>query len=103
MKQTLTCREPAVLFAVGRRILGIAGLLCMAGAHAHSQSTLDEGLRQQLQQLSDAMARPQAQLEDSQRQLAEIRGQLAALQKQLAESVPASAASSSAQLSAAVD
>jgi hypothetical protein len=103
MKQTFIRREPAVLFAVGCRILGIAGLLCMAGAHAHSQPTLDEGLRQQLQQLSDAMTRTQAQLEDSQRQLQEIRGQLAALQKQLAESVPASAASSSAQLSAAVN
>ena len=100
MKLSCTCREPAVLFVVGCRILGITGILCVACAHGHSQSSRDDSLRQQLQQLTDAMTRTQAQLEESQHQLQEIRGQLAVLQQQLAESVPA--ASSSAQLSAAV-
>jgi len=103
MNQLCTCREPAVVFLGGCRVLGIAGILCFAGAHAHSQATPDENLRLQLQQLNDAMTRTQAQLEESQRQLQDIRGQLASLQKQLAESLPASAASSSAQLSAAVN
>ena len=100
MKPSCTCREPAVLFVVGCRILGITGILCVACAHGHSQSSRDDSLRQQLQQLTDAMTRTQAQLEESQHQLQEIRGQLAVLQQQLAESAPA--ASSSAQLSAAV-
>jgi hypothetical protein len=103
MKTSCTCREPAVLSAVGCKILGIAGLLCIAGPLAHSQLPRDESLRQQLQQLTDAMTHTQAQLEESQRQLQEIRGQLAALQKQLAESAPATTAASTAQLSAAVN
>jgi hypothetical protein len=94
MKQSRTFREPAVLF--------VAGLLCTAGIHANSQAPSDESLRQQLQQLTEAMTRTQAQLEESQRQLQEIRSQLAALQRQLAESLPPSASSSTAQLTAAV-
>jgi len=86
---------------MGCRILGIVGILCIAGHPAHTQPARDEGLRQQLQQLTDAMTRTQAQLEESQRQLQEIRGQLTALQKQLAGSEPSS--SSSTQLAAAVN
>ena len=101
MKKPCTCREPAVLFVVGCRILGIVGILCIAGPPAHTQSASDEGLRQQLQQLTDAMTRTQEQLEESQRQLQQIRGQLTALQKQLA--VSEASHSSSTQLAAAVN
>jgi len=101
MKQPCTCRRPAVLFVVGCRILGIVGLLCIAGPPGHSQSARDEGLHQQLQQLTDAMTRTQAKLEESQRQLQEIRSQLTELQKQLVESE--ASPSSSTQLAAAVN
>ena len=100
MKQPCTGRKPAVLFVVGARILGIVGFLCIAGIDGESQQTSEAGLRQQLQQLTDAMTRTQAQLEESQRQLQEIRGQLDAIQRQLAEST---AGTSATQLAAAVN
>lgn len=69
------------------------------------QSTNQENLSQQIQKLVDAMARTQAQLEESQRQLDEMRKQLSELQRQMAQSgsnvgtqppsVPVSASSSS--------
>ncbi|HUZ96932.1 MAG TPA: hypothetical protein VMU57_18660 [Edaphobacter sp.] len=70
-----------------------------------AQTTSQESLSQQIQKLTDSMARTQAQLEESQRQLDEMRKQLTALQRQLAQSgstpatttspVPAPASSSS--------
>jgi hypothetical protein len=98
MKQHYIC-EPAVLFVVSCRILGIAGLLCMAGLRVYSQSASDQGIRDQLKRLTDAMTHTQAEIEESQRQLQQIREQLTALQQQLAASEPAG----SAQLSAAVN
>jgi hypothetical protein len=71
----------------------------------YAQSTTQENLSQQVQKLTDAMARTQAQLEESQRQLDEIRKQLSELKRQMAQSgsnvstqppsVPISASSSS--------
>jgi hypothetical protein len=51
-----------------------------------AQATTQQSLSQQIQELTDAMARTQAQLEQSQRQLDEMRKQLTALQRQLAQS-----------------
>ena len=84
-----------------------------------AQSTGQQGIAQQIQSLTEAMARTQAQVEESQRQLNEMRAQLAALQRQLATSgtnpvssptpVPGTAEASSAAndsmaaLAAAVD
>jgi hypothetical protein len=51
-----------------------------------AQSTDQENLSQQVQKLTDAMARTQAQLEESQRQLDEMRKQLSELQRQMAQS-----------------
>jgi hypothetical protein len=82
------------------RVLAISGLLLTADIHARAQSANDESLREQLQKLTDAMTKTQAQLEQSQRQLEEIRGQLTALQEQIAAQAPPEAAS--AQLAAAV-
>ena len=53
---------------------------------AFAQSTTQENLSQQIQKLTDAMARTQAQLEESQRQLDEMRKQLSELQRQMAQS-----------------
>ena len=61
-----------------------------------AQATSKESPSQQIQELTDSMARTQAQLEQSQRQLDEMRKQLAALQRQMArdQSTPAVSASS---------
>ena len=53
---------------------------------AYAQVAPQESLAQQIQQLTDAMTRTQAQLEQSQRQLDEMRKQLSELQRQMAES-----------------
>lgn len=48
-----------------------------------AQTTNQEGLSQQIEQLTDAMARTQAELEQSQHQLNEMRHQLEALQRRM--------------------
>lgn len=53
---------------------------------ADAQTTTQETLSQQIQNLTDAMARAQTQLEGSQRQLNEMRKQLSELQRQIAPS-----------------
>lgn len=50
-----------------------------------SQAANQENIPEQIQKLTDAMARTQSQLEESQRQLEEMRQQLAALQRQMAQ------------------
>ena len=71
-----------------------------AGLSAHilsAQVTGSESVPEQIQKLTDAMARTQAQLEQSQHQLDELRRQLAALQRQMSQSVPQSASNATAQ------
>ena len=53
---------------------------------ARAQADTQSNVAQQFQQLNDAMAKAQAQIEESQRQLSEMRRQLAALQGQVAGS-----------------
>ncbi|HEY5256669.1 MAG TPA: hypothetical protein VIJ53_18590 [Acidobacteriaceae bacterium] len=60
-----------------------------------AQAATQQSLSQQIQELTDAMARTQAQLEQSQRQLDEMRKQLTALQSQLAKSGSTAATPSS--------
>jgi uncharacterized coiled-coil protein SlyX len=60
-----------------------------------AQAATKESLSQQIQELTDSMARTQSQLEQSQRQLDEMRKQLTALQRQLAQSGATAAAPSS--------
>jgi uncharacterized coiled-coil protein SlyX len=62
-----------------------------------AQATGFESVPEQIQKLTDAMARAQAQLEQSQRQLNEMRQQLAALQRQLSQSVPQGGPNAAAQ------
>jgi uncharacterized coiled-coil protein SlyX len=79
------------------------------GAQAASQ----ESLSQQIQKLTESMARTQAQVEQSQRQLDEMRRELTALQRQLAQSssttavppspAPASSSSKTQSSSAAIE
>ncbi len=59
---------------------------------SYAQATAQAELAQQIQKLTDAMARTQAQLEQSQRQLDEMRMQLSALQRQMAQSGSSAAA-----------
>jgi len=51
----------------------------------HAQTVNQESLSDQIQKLTESMARTQAQLEQSQRQLNEMRQQLDALQRQMAQ------------------
>jgi hypothetical protein len=70
-----------------RRVLPV--FIAIAGLSAHllsAQVTNQDNLSMQVQKLTDAMARTQAQLEQSQRELDEMRQQLAALQRQMAQS-----------------
>jgi hypothetical protein len=59
---------------------------------AFAQKTSPEDLSKQIQQLTDTMARTQAQLEESQRQLDAMRAQIDELQRELAQAAPKSAA-----------
>ena len=63
-------------------------LLCPART-LHAQAVDQQALAQKVQQLTDAMARTQAQLEESQRQLEEMRRQLDALRLQMQQGTPA--------------
>jgi hypothetical protein len=56
-----------------------------SGQLIYAQATTQDSLAQQIQQLTDSMARTQAQLQQSQRQLDEMRQQLSALQRQMAQ------------------
>ena len=61
-----------------------------------AQTASQESLSQQIQKLTDAMAKTQAQLEQSQRQLNEMQDELRALREQLASDQPTLAAPQSA-------
>jgi hypothetical protein len=61
-------------------------MFCGLPSHIlHAQTMNQESLSEQIQKLTDSMARTQAQLEQSQRQLNEMRQQLDALQRQMAQ------------------
>src|SRR5579871_5372988 len=63
----------------------LACLFCMGALPALAQETTQSpDLTQQVQQLSDALTRTQAQLEQSQRELEELRNQLSVMKLQLA-------------------
>lgn len=75
-----------VSFGTVRRALPIA--IALAGLSIHilsAQSTNQANVPEQIQKLTEAMARTQAQVEQSQHELNEMREQLAALQRQLAQ------------------
>jgi len=61
-------------------------LLGLSSNYAAAQATSQEDLTQQVQTLTEAVARTQAQLQESQRQLEEMRRQLDELKRQLAQS-----------------
>jgi hypothetical protein len=52
----------------------------------HAQSTNQEGVSEQIRNLTESMARTQAQLEQSEHELDQMRQQLAALQREMAQS-----------------
>ncbi len=96
-------RRPSKSHLSLRRILCAAGLLCSTGVYLPGQATTDDSLTKQVQQLTEAMTRTQAQLEQSQRELEQMRSQLAELQQQMAQQGMNPVPSPAAELSAAVD
>ena len=92
-----------------RGVLGTLVLRCILGVFlCSSEAIAQDDLAQHVQQLTDAMNRIQAQMEDSKRQLDEMRQELADLRKQMGTSeVPPpqqqSAESAAAALAAQVE
>jgi hypothetical protein len=66
-----------------RRMVMLVAVSLVFASHLFGQTQSPEDLSQQIQKLTEAMARTQSQLEESQRELDEMRHQLASLQKQL--------------------
>lgn len=80
-------RNCATGICASRRALPV--LIVLLGFSGHSliaQTAGQENVSEQIQKLSDAMVRTQAQIEQSQRQLDVMREQLAALRRQVAQS-----------------
>jgi uncharacterized coiled-coil protein SlyX len=69
----------------------------------NAQAASQTSLSQQIQKLTDSMARTQAQVDQSQRQLDQMRKELTALQRQLAQSGSATATPSSSGTTAAIE
>ena len=79
-----------------RRALALFVMLFGPLVHfAGAQNVNQENLSQQIQKLTEAMARTQAQLQQSQQQLDEMRKQLTDLQRQMAQSANSAAPTSS--------
>ena len=93
-------RQPILLF-LSRGIFGVLGVLWTTGVCSSGQAMTDENLAKQVQQLTEAMTRTQAQLEQSKRELEQLRSQLAAIQQQMVQRD--SASSQAEQLSTAVE
>src|SRR5580698_3127957 len=67
-------------------LIGSIALVCTPTIPLNAQIPAQESVAQQVQQLTSAMARTQAQLEASQHQLEEMRQQLTVLQQRMAMS-----------------
>lgn len=90
-------------FAVRMTLLLLAVLPGLLTRSIQAQTAAQPSMAQQVQSLTDALARTQAQMEATQRQLNEMRQQLAALQRQMAESGSATASSSQAAMQSAIE
>jgi hypothetical protein len=75
-------------------ICGCFGLSLYAQS---TETTNQESISKQIQQLTESMAREQTQIEESQHQLEEMRQELAALQRQMAQAGPVATPATSAQ------
>lgn len=85
-------------------LLSLMGVMCTIAVPLSGQDSDQGVLEKRIEQLTDAMTRTQAQLEESQRQLEELRRQLEALRQQIAGTAAANSSSSdAAQLARAVD
>jgi hypothetical protein len=67
-----------------RALLGSLVFVCVSTMQGRAQTSTQENLAQQVQQLTDAMNRTQTQLEQTQRQMEEMRTQLTALRQKMA-------------------
>jgi hypothetical protein len=75
-----------------RLALLLAVAIVPAARVSHPQSSSEQSVPQQIRELTEAMARTQAQLEQSQRQLQEVRRQLAELEIRVAQAGQGTAA-----------
>lgn len=110
----LSRRGPTFVFPAGLLVVALLLEVCVPGVVA--QTTDQRSLSEQIQNLTEAMARAQAQLQQSQQQLESLRAQLAMLQRQVAqngtspegpeatttESLPSSSSQDAASMAAAV-
>ncbi len=84
-----SCSRPhrqwhTLLHTQKRALLGSLVLVCASTMQGSAQTSTQENLAQQVQQLTDAMNRTQTQLEQTQRQMEEMRAQLTALRQKMA-------------------
>ena len=83
-------------------MLLLAVIVIPAARVSYPQSSGELSVSQQVRELTEAMARTQAQLDQSQRQLQEMRRQLAELQNRVAQSGQGASADASPPISASV-
>ena len=85
-------------------LLSLLGLMCGIATPVGGQSPPQTVLEERVKQLTEAMTRAQAQIEESQRQLEDLRNQLANLRQQISgTTVSADSSSDATQLAKAVD
>lgn len=89
-------RHHRVLLLNAWWILPLLLMSCGISSFLSAQAPNQESLSNQIQKLTESMARTQAQLEQSQQQLNEMREQLNALQRQMAQSGSSTTAPTSA-------
>lgn len=78
-------RQWHTLLQTQRRVLfGSLVFVCVSTMQGSAQTSTQENLAQQVQQLTDAMNRTQTQLEQTQQQMEEMRTQLTALRQKMA-------------------
>jgi len=86
------------LRAVRLGLAGSVGIFCLASVPLSSQTqTVQQSLEKQVEQLTQIMARTQAQLEESQRQMDEMRRQIDTLKQQIADAGAETAAAQAAE------
>jgi len=86
------------LRAVWLGLAGSVGIFCLASVPLSSQTqTVQQSLEKQVEQLTQIMARTQAQLEESQRQMDEMRRQIDTLKQQIADAGAETAAAQAAE------
>jgi len=97
-------RRSGILPVLQYRLPGLLGMFCAIALPLNGQSSAQDALETRVEKLTEAMARTQAELDESQKQLEELRTQVASLRQQIAaKSAEAAPSSDASQLAKAVD